>query len=139
MSELYYESNAWANVSPLKSESGNERKKTITLYSSTVLVDSKLRRRLSPGSFLVKITSGTGVNKYGPYLKTASDGREAPAEGGVAFNWEALDCTLGDRVCAGLYAQCVFDMSELTMGGYSLHTTPLTNIKAMFPSCVFDD
>jgi len=139
MGQPYYESNDWANISPLKSVHGNERKKIVTLYASTVAVDSKLRRRLSPGTLLVKITSGTGIGKYGPYLGTASDGRESPAEDGVCFNWEAHDVTLGDRAAAGLYAQCVFDKSELTMGGYSLHTTPLTNLKAMFPSCVFDD
>lgn len=139
MSQPYYESNTWANISPLKSETGNERKKPVTIYASTVTVDSKLRRRLSPGTFMAKITSGTGINKYGPYLKTATDGRQSPAEDGVAFTWEAHDVTLFDRAVAGLYAQCVFDKSELTMGGYSLHSTSLTNLKAMFPSCVFDD
>lgn len=139
MGQPYYESNSWANKSPLKSQAGNERAKTVTIYASTVANDTKSRKRLSPGTFLVKITSGTGIGKYGPYLKTASDGRESPAENGVAFSWEAHDVTLGDRPVAGLYAQCVFDMSELTMGGYSMHSTSLTNIKAMFPSCVFDD
>jgi len=139
MGQPYYESNDWANKSPLKSVYGNERKKTVTIYASTVTTDSKSRRRLSPGTFLVKIDSGTGADKYGPYLKTATDGRQTPVEGEVVFNWEANDVTLGDRVAAGLYAQCVFDKSELTMGGYSLHGTSLTNLKAMFPSCVFDD
>ena len=139
MAQPYYETNTWANVSPLKSVNGNERKKTVTIYASTVANDSQNRKRLSPGTFLVKIDSGTGADKYGPYLKTATDGRQTPAEGEVVFTWEAHDVTLGDRAVAGLYAQCVFDMSELTMGGYNLHSTPLTNIKAMFPSCVFDD
>ena len=139
MSQPYYESNEWANKSPLKSFSGNERAKTTVIYASTVAVDAMLRRRLSPGSFLVKITGGLGDGKYGPYDKTASDGRESPAEEGVIFTWEAHDVTLMDRQAAGLYAQCVFDKSELTMSGYSLHGTPLTNLKAMFPSCVFDD
>lgn len=139
MSEVYWESNEWANKAPLKYQRGSEVAKTITLYASTVAVDTKLRRRLSPGSFLVKITSGTGINKYGPYDKTVSDGRESPAIGGVAFNWEAVDCTLGDRACAGLYIDCIFDMSELTMNGCSLHGTPLTNLKSYFPTCVFED
>ena len=139
MGQPYYESNDWANKSPLKSVHGNERKKVVTIYASTVATDTSLRRRLSPGTFLVKITCGTGANKYGPYLKTASDGRESPAEDGVVFSWEAHDVTLGDRAAAGLYAQCVFDKSELTMDGYSLHGSSLTNLKAMFPSCVFDD
>ena len=136
---LYYESNDWANVTPLKSQSGNERAKTVTVYSSTVALDTKSRKRLSPGTLLVKITSGTGLNKYGPYDGTASDGRQTPAEDGVVFTWEALDVTLGDAAVAGLYAQCVFDKSALTTGGYSLHSTPLTNIKTYFPSCIFDD
>jgi len=139
MAQPYYETNTWANKSPLKSVHGNERKKTVTIYASTVVADSMLRKRLSPGTFLVKIDSGLGADKYGPYLKTATDGRQTPVEGEVVFSWEAHDVTLGDRAAAGLYAQCVFDKSELTMGGYSLHGTPLTNLKSYFPSCVFDD
>lgn len=139
MGQPYYETNTWANKSPLKSVVGNERKKTVTIYASTVADDTKSRKRLSPGTFLVKIDSGTGAGKYGPYLKTATDGRQTPVEGEVVFTWEAHDVTLGDRAVAGLYAQCVFDMSELTMGGYSLHSTSLTNLKSYFPSCVFDD
>lgn len=139
MSQPYYETNEWANVTPLKSQYGNERARTVTIYSSTVAVDTKLRRRLTPGTFIVKITSGLGINKYGPYLKTATDGRQSPAEDGVGFSWEAHDVTLGDRAAAALYGQCIFDKSNLTMGGYSLHGASLTNLKAMFPSCVFDD
>jgi hypothetical protein len=59
--------------------------------------------------------------------------------GGVVFSWDAHDVTLFDRAVAGLYAQCMFDISELTTGGVSLHGTPLTNLKSCFPSCVFDD
>jgi len=139
MAQPYYETNTWANKSPLKSVVGNERKTTVLIYASTVVADTKSRRRLSPGTFLVKIDTGTGAGKYGPYLKTATDGRQTPAEGEVVFTWEAHDVTLGDRAVAGLYAQCVFDKSELTMGGYSLHGTSLTNLKTYFPSCVFDD
>ena len=139
MSQPYYESNAWKNKSPLKYVTGSEAPKTVTIYASTVAMDTKGRRRLSPGTFLVQITSGLGVDKYGPYDKTASDGRQSPAEGGVVFSWEAHDVTLFDRAAAGLYANCIFDQSELTMGGYNLHGTPLTNLKAMFPTCVFDD
>lgn len=139
MSQPYYESNDWANKTPLKSQYGNERAKTVTIYASTVTVDSLLRRRLAPGSFLVKIDSGTGIGMYGPYLNTATDGRQTPAEDEVVFSWEAHDVTLADRAAAGLYAQCVFDKSELSMGGYSLWGTPLTNLKSFFPSCVFDD
>ena len=135
-----YESNTWANVSPLKSQAGNERAKTITIYSSTVALDSKSRRRLTPGSFVVKITSGLGTGMYGPYDKTASDGRESPAAGSVAFTWEGLDVTLSGAVAAaGLYAQCVFDKSNLTMNGFSLHGASLTSLTGYFPSCVFDD
>ena len=59
----YYETNTWANKSPLKSETGNERKKTVIVAYSTVALDAKSRRRLSPGTFLVKITSGHQANK----------------------------------------------------------------------------
>jgi len=139
MGQPYYNTNDWANVSPLKSVYGNERAKTVVIYASTVTSDAQSRKRLSPGSFLARITSGTGSGKYGPYDKTASDGRESPAEGGVVFSWEAHDVTLGDRAAAGLYAQCVFDRSELSTFGYSLHGSSLTDLKALFPSCVFDD
>jgi len=111
----------------------------VVIYASTVVADSMGRKRLSPGSFLVKIDSGLGIGKYGPYLKTASDGRETPAAGEVVFTWEAHDVTLMDRAAAGLYADCIFDMSELDMNGYSLHGSSLTNLKTYFPTCVFDD
>jgi len=135
----YYEENSWANKSPLKSSHGNERAKTVVIASSTVTDDSKNRKRLSPGTFLVKITSGDQADRYGPYLKTASDGRESPAAGGVIFTVEAHDVTLGDRAAAGYYAQCVFDMSELSPSGASLHGATLTSLKSYFPACVFDD
>lgn len=139
MAQPYYEDNAWANKSPLKSNVGNERAKTVVVASSTVVDDTKNRKRLSPGTLLVKITSGDHSDKYGPYLKTASDGRESPAEAGVIFTVEAHDVTLGDRAAAGYYAQCVFDKSELTTGGVSLHGASLTSLVSYFPSCVFDD
>lgn len=139
MGQPYTESNSWQNKSPLKYVTGSEAPKTVTIYASTVVADTKSRRRLSPGSFLVKIDSGLGAGKYGPYLKTASDGRQTPAEGEVIFTWEAHDVTLFDRAAAGLYANCIFDKSELTMGGYSLHGASLTNLKGFFPNCVFDD
>lgn len=135
----YYESNTWANKSPLKWVTGAEQKRTVVLAYSTVTADSMSRRRLSPGTFLVKIDTGHLSGKYGPYLKTASDGRQTPAEGEVVFSWEAHDVTLGNRAIAGIYAQATFDKSELTMGGYSLHGASLTSLKGYFPSCVFDD
>lgn len=135
----FFETNEWANKSPLKSQAGNERAKTIVIANTTVAIDSKLRRRLSPGTFLVEIGSGPNAGKYGPYDKTATDGRQSPAVGKACFTWEAHDVTLFDTDAAGLYAQCVFDKSELTMNGYSLTGTPLTNLKAMFPTCLFED
>ena len=135
----YYEENEWANKAPLKYQTGGEVAKTVTVAASTVTADSSSRKRISPGTLLVKIDSGDHTGKYGPYDGTATDGRQTPAADEVVFTVEAHDVTLMDRAVAGWYAMAVFDKSELTMGGFNLHGTPLANLKTYFPTCVFDD
>lgn len=138
---------AWPNVvsntqdrpRPLKYVTGAEVTASVVVYASVVTLDSDTRRLIAGGTLMCKITSGLGADKYGPYLKTASDGREAVAELSSVFVWEGADVTLGDRAMAGLFANCVFDKSELTMGGLSLHGASLTSLAAAFPQCTFDD
>jgi len=138
---------SWPNIDqntqdrprPLKYVVGAEIAKTVVIYSSTVELDSDSRRLVAGGTLLTKITSGTGADKYGPYSGTAADGRQTITMGSVCFSQRGHDVTLGDKAIEGLYAMCVFDMSELTTGGYALHGTPLTNLRAALPSCVFDD
>jgi len=138
---------SWPNVEqntqdrprPLKYVVGAEISKTVVIYSSTVELDDDSRRLLAGGTLLCKITSGEGADKYGPYSGTATDGRQTITKGSLGFNWRGHDVTLGDKAVAGLYAMCVFDMSELTTGGYNLHGTPLTTLEAALPTCVFDD
>ncbi|RKY14055.1 MAG: hypothetical protein DRP52_01060 [Planctomycetota bacterium] len=138
MANPAYYSYDQANVNPLHAQRGSELAKTRTIYASTVPADSDLRKMVPAGTLLVKITSGTGINKYGPYLKTASDGRESPAENGVGFTTAAYDMTVcGDKALALWYADCVFEPDNLTMGGYSLWGSSLTDLKAMFPTCIF--
>lgn len=124
---------------PLKYHTGAEVAKTITIYSSTVSLDSDSRRLIDAGELLVKITSGTGADKYGPYSKTATDGRGSVSENAAAFAVAGHDVTLGDKAIGGWFAMCVFDKSELTMNGCSLHGSPLTTLKTAFPQCSFED
>jgi len=138
---------SWPNVvsntqdrpRPLKFVVGDERAKSVVLYASTVALDDDSRRIVAGGSLLCKITSGTGADKYGPYLKTASDGRQTLAELSAVVTWRGHEVTLGDKAVEGLFADCVFDKSELTLGGVSTHGASLTSLKAAFPQCTFDD
>lgn len=139
MANPYVLRNTQDRPRPLKHQTGAEVARDIVIASSLVTLDDNSRRLVSSGTLFCKVTSGDQINKYGPYLKTASNGQQTLTENGIAFVVEGHDVTLGDRPGAGWYAQCVFDMSELTMQGYSLHSTPLTNIKAVFPTCYFDD
>jgi hypothetical protein len=133
------DTNEWKNKRPLKYQNGSERAETVMLACSTVALDTKLRRRLSPGTLLCKMTSGHLQNSYGPYDKTATNGRQTISAGDAKISWEAHDVTLFDRAVAGLYAQCVFDLSELTLNGVSLHGASLTSLKNAFPTCTFAD
>jgi hypothetical protein len=139
MSWPYRVANTQNRPRPLKSQSGDEKAKSIVLYSSVVELNTNSQRIVNGGTLLCKITSGLGVDKYGPYLKTASDGRQTVAELSAFFNELGHDVTLGDKGVEGLFADCVFDKSELAMGGLSLHGASLTTLKAAFPQCTFDD
>jgi hypothetical protein len=124
---------------PLKYKTGAEKANTVVIYASTISFDDDGRRLLPGGSLLCKITSGAGADRYGPYSKTASDGRGSLTELAAVITEVGHDVTLGDRAVEGLYADCVFDKSELTLYGVSLHGTPLTSLKSAFPQATFDD
>jgi len=134
-----YRDYSWQRRQPLKFRTGAEVSDTITIYSSTVTLDDDSRRLVPAGSLVCKITSGTGADKYGPYLKTASDGRESVTEGSARIAVAGHDVTLGDKAIAGWFHNCVFDKSELTPNGVSLHGASLTSLTAAFPRCTFDD
>ena len=135
----YVTSNTQDRPRPLKFVNGAEVSRSLVVYASTVSLDDDSRRLVAGGSLLCKITSGLGTDKYGPYSKTASDGRESLTEGAAVITWRGHDVTLMDKGIEGLFAMCVFDKSELTMNGVSLHGTSLTSLKAAFPTCSFDD
>lgn len=135
----YTTSNTQDRPRPLKFVGGAEISKSVVVYASTVTLDDDSRRLVAGGTLLCKITSGLGADKYGPYLKTASDGRGSVTENAAVFTWRGHDVTLMDKAVEGLFAMCVFDRSELTTGGISFHGTPLTTLKAAFPQCSFDD
>jgi len=139
MSWVKYNDYSWQRHQPLKFRAGDEKAKTVVLYSSVVSLDDDSRRLVNSGTVLCEITSGTGDGKYGPYSKTASDGRESLTAGLVVVAVEGADVTLGDKAIGGWFADCVFDKSELTTGGVSLHGDSLTSLKAALEQCTFDD
>ena len=135
----YYADNSFDRPRPLKYQTGAEVAKTAVVYASTVALDDDSRRLIPGGSLLCKITSGLGEDKWGPYAKTASDGRESVALDNAVIAWRGYDVTLMDKPIEGLFANCVFDKSELTTNGVSLHGTSLTSLKNAFPNSIFDD
>jgi len=136
MSQPYVIDNAWDKARPLKFESGAEVAKTVVVDNTYVSLSSLSQRLVTGGSLLVEITA-SGL--YGPYDKAASDGRESLTAGACVITRRGVDVTLGDKAVAGLYHNCVFDMSALTLYGVSNHGASLTSLKAAFPLCTFDD
>ena len=136
---LKYYDHDYQRHQPLKFQHGDEKAKSVVVYSSVVTLDDDNRRLVARGEVLSEITSGTGSGKYGPYLKTASDGRESLTKGKVIVATAGLDVTLGDRPLGGWFADCVFDLSEMTLNGVSDHGAGVTALETAFPQCVFDD
>lgn len=136
MSWPYVDDNAWDKSKPLKYLMGDEKAETLVVDNDAVTADAKSRKRLNGGQLLCEITA-SGL--YGPYDKDETDGRQTLAEGTAYILWRGVDVTLGDKAVAGLFADCVFDKSELTLSGVSLHGTSLTSLKNAFPQCTFSD
>jgi len=130
------DTNSWDSARPLKYEIGDEKAHSVIVDNTYVTADSASRKRVAGGTLLCKITA-SGL--YGPYDKTASDGRQTLAEEATVFTHRGVDVTLYDRAVAGLFADCVFDKSQLTTNGVSFHGTSLTSLKAAFPQCTFSD
>jgi len=125
---------------PLKYRYGDEKAKTVVVGSSVVSLDSDDRRLVNRGELLVEITSGHLEGKYGPYLKTATDGRGTLSRNKAVVATRGLELTLSvDREVGGWFADCVFDMSEMTLGGVSTSSTGQTSLRTAFPQCTFDD
>lgn len=125
---------------PLKYQTGAEVGETLVLDHSAVPMDAYGRRLLREGTLLCKITAS---GKYGPYDPDASDGRETVARGSAYVLWGSHDVVLGDVAVGGLFQNCVFDTSELSIGvdRHGLYTkdTLSGTIIAAFPTCTFDD
>lgn len=136
---LKYYDREYERHQPLKYRTGAEVGKSVVVYSSVVSLDDDSRRLVNRGAVLCEITSGDGDGKYGPYSKTASDGRESLTAIQTVVASKGLDVTLGDRPLGGWYSMCVFDKSELTTYGISLYGTSLTSLQDAFPQCTFDD
>lgn len=124
----------WKHRKPLKYRTGAEPVETLVLYASTVTLDADSRRIVAAGTLLCEITSGLGDGKYGPYSKTASDGRQTVSATNQAYiSLEGLDVTLGDQVLGGLWAQCVFNTSEIEDVNDISHAD-LSTLKTAFPN-----
>lgn len=138
----YYENLDWKLRQPLKYRTGGEIVENIVLASGSITADSAGRKLLAKGEVVVKITSGDDSGKWGPYLKTASDGTQtvdSTVINSVGIMAEGHDLALGDEAGACFLAFAAFDKSELTLNGISWHGTPLSNLKAAFPTCIWLD
>ena len=124
---------------PLLHWTGAELADSVVIHASVVTADSASRRIVPAGGLLLKITSGHALNKYGPYLKTASDGRQTLTKNASVVTTAARETTLGDKSVAGYYGQSSFDLSQLTTYGVSKHGASLTALEAVFPTCSFRD
>ena len=123
----------WKRRKVLKLRTGAEPLETLEVYSSTVTADSDGRRLIHAGTIMAEITSGTGDGKYGPYDPDAADGRQTL---GVSASYVTLvghDVTLGDKAVEGLWAQCVFNYSEI-LDVNSVSTGDLSALKTAFPN-----
>jgi len=136
----HIESDTFKRRRPLKYQTGAEVAETLVLDYSVVPQDSTGRRLVNDGTLLTKITA---TGKYGPYDSNASDGRESLTRGSAYVLWGGVDVALGDKAVAGLFQNCVFDTSELTIdtdgyGRYEKATVP-SDLTNAFITCTFDD
>ncbi len=139
MSWPYYTDNSWQRKKVLKYRQGDEKSETLVLYSSCVTPNADARRLVDAGTVLCEITSGAGLGKYGPYEKTASDGRETVDLTNQAFVLlTGKDVTLGDQAVEGLFADCVFYRPTINeVNAISNSAAMLTALRTAFPQCNF--
>lgn len=127
---------------PLKYQKGDEAVETLVAYASVVPLNESARRFLPAGTVMNKITSGAGLGKYGPYSKTASDGRQTLTTGDTYVLTESHDVTFGDVAVGGYYMDCIFDITQVADAGaagtpISKHGASLAALKAAFPHSEF--
>jgi hypothetical protein len=139
MSMPYVDDYSWLRKKVLKYRLGSEPTETLLLYSSCVPANTKGRRLVSSGTIVCEITSGLGDGKYGPYEKTASDGRETVDATNQAYVLlVGQDVTLADRAVAGLWAMCVFNREVIDeVNEISVVSAELAKLKVAFPNAEF--
>lgn len=125
---------AWKNRKPLKYRTGAEPLETLVLFASSVALDVDGRRLIHGGTILCEITSGNGDGKYGPYVKTATDGRQTIGATNQPYvSLVGYDVTLGDLPAAGLWSYCVFNSTEI-YDVNSISTADLSTLQTAFPN-----
>ena len=130
---------SWVRKKVLKYRTGSEPAETLVVYSSCVTPNTDARRLMSSGTILTKITSGVGEGKYGPYLKTAADGRQTLDATNQAYVLlTGKDVTLGEEAVEGLWMDCIFNRPVINeVNGISNVAAQLTLLKAAFPQSEF--
>jgi len=139
MSMPHIEDYSWLRKKVLKYRSGDEPGETLVLYSSCVTANTAAKKLISAGTIVCEITSGDGDGMYGPYLKTASDGRETIGATNQPFVLlVGQDVTLGDRASEGLWQNCVFNRAVIDeVNGISTVAAELAKLKTAFPNSDF--
>ena len=129
-----YANNDWQRRKPLKYRTGAEPIETLVIFASSVTADSDGRRLISAATILCEITSGNGDGLYGPYVKTATDGRQTIGATNQAYvSLVGHDVTLYDKQADGLWAFCVFESSEI-YDVNSISTADLSTLQTAFPN-----
>ncbi len=121
--------------SPLKKQTGAEVARSVVIDYNTVSADGYGRKLVVEGELLCEITAS---GKYGPYDRTATDGRASISRLAAVIANERADVRLGDGAVGGWYHNCVFDKSNLTLH-FGTGATGLTTLRTAFPTCEFDD
>ena len=134
----YYTDFGWKLRQPLKYRTGGEIIQSFVLASGSVTADSNGNKIVAKGTLVCEITSGDDDGKYGPYLKTATNGAQTLSVGACGVTMEGHDLATGDEEAACVTSFAAFDKSELTLPGLSLNDN-LAELKAAFPRCEFLD
>lgn len=119
---------------PLKYRTGAEPIETLTAHASGITRDDDGRRLIHAATIMCEITSGHAQGKYGPYDKTASDGRQTIGATNQPYvTLAGHDLTLSDLPVEGLWAQCIFNTSEIEDVNDISHAD-LSTLKTAFPN-----
>lgn len=121
--------------SPLKKQTGAEVARSVVIDYNTVTADGYGRKLVVEGELLCKITA---TGKFGPYSRTATDGRAVISRLVSVVANERADVRQGDSAIGGWYHACIFDKSHCTLH-FGTKQTGLTTLRAAFPTCEWDD